>query len=127
MKTLQKIRTIEQSCYPEFMWGMQDCSIEEYAETTKPVVVCSETAYFIASDDEIVDLAGKVTASFIKACFAALQKEHEYHMDCRAITYKYLCRLHAANKITIVTAETWDWDGEEMVAVTIVINNNNNK
>ena len=121
MKKVAVIKKIERSHYPAFMRQMQDCrtmkDIADYCECSLGdlKVVCDGRAYMLASADEVCDLAGRVSPSFIRNCFATL--EGWYTADLREVTAKYLGKLHARGRIELEEEGTWDWDGDRMVSV----------
>jgi hypothetical protein len=114
MSIINKIKRIEQEFYPPFMQQLNDASciedIADYAECSvdELIIVIGENCYFIASSDEIIDIAGDVNIAFIREIKRRLPKGN-YEVDCRDRTYRFLQATYNTQLI-----EEWDWEGETM-------------
>ena len=122
MRTVKKIKSLEKGAYPRFMRQLQDCrdlwDIADYCECSLGdlKVVCNGQAYMLASADEVCDLAGNVSPSFIKACRDALGSGW-YTADLRERTANYLRKLRKRGIVELEEVEEWNWGTDLMVEV----------
>ena len=120
MKILKHLRRLERANYPYHMQQMQDVycmdDLAEYCEckVSQVNIVSNNDAYFITSHNEIVDICGDVSISFVRKCISSLGKGW-YECDCRSVTWRFVKTLERLGKVAIKNVDHWDWDGDDMV------------
>lgn len=121
------ITSIEAKCYPGFMCQLNDLDsvddIYDYCESDEVTIVVFETGYMIFTDDEVVDLCSLQPLSY-KQVLELIRTipAGNYSADLRSTTSLPLLRaLDRRGKIRLAENDSWDWNDETMVEVTITI------